>query len=122
VIRDGYVARWRGAEYEAAPGVDGEVRLYATAPAEEFTEVRPGRFMHVVSADQVESLRYVRTRCTWRGEPFVALGEHDGWIRIEYTGGRTPVATALDLERVDIGVYQAWVSRDEITAIHQELI
>ena len=92
VIRDGFTARWRGVDYEAVPGVDGEVRLYATAPAEGFTELRPGRFVSIVRDDAVESLHYVRTHCTWRGEPFVVIGEHGGWVRLEYTGGRAPVA------------------------------
>jgi hypothetical protein len=122
VIRDGYIARWQGTDYDAVPGVDGEVRLYSAVPAGGFSEVGPGRFLQVVREDEVESLRYIRTRCTWRGEPFVIIGEHDGWVRVEYSGGRAPVAAALELERVDIGVYQAWVSRDEITALHQELM
>ncbi|WP_433174792.1 hypothetical protein [Actinoallomurus sp. CA-150999] len=122
MIRDGYVARWQGTDYDAVPGVDGEVRLYSTVPVDGFTEVRPDRFLLVVREDQVGGLRYVRTRCTWRGEPFVVIGEHEGWVRVEYSGGRAPVAAALELERVDIGVYQAWVSQDEITGLHQELI
>jgi hypothetical protein len=122
VIRDGYVARWQGGDYDAVPGVDGEVRLYSAGPAEGFTEIRPGRFLRIVREDEVESLRYLRTRCTWRGEPFVVIGEHEGWVRVEYSGGRAPVAATLGLERVDIGVYQAWVARDEITGLHQELI
>ncbi|GAA4632389.1 hypothetical protein GCM10023196_065630 [Actinoallomurus vinaceus] len=122
MIRDGYVARWQGTDYDAVPGVDGEVRLYSTVPVDGFTEVRPDRFLLVVREDEVDGLRYVRTRCTWRGEPFVVIGEHEGWVRVEYSGGRASVAATLGLERVDIGVYQAWVSRDEITGLHQELI
>ncbi|MCO5971867.1 hypothetical protein [Actinoallomurus soli] len=122
MIRDGYVARWQGGDYDAVPGVDGEVRLYSAVPAEGFTEIGPGRFLQVVREDEVDDLRYLRTRCTWRGEPFVVIGEHEGWVRVEYSGGRAPVASALGLERVDVGVYQAWVARDEITGLHQELI
>ncbi|GAA0372875.1 hypothetical protein NE235_30705 [Actinoallomurus spadix] len=121
-MKDGYVARWQGRDYDAVPGVDGEVRLYSAGPAEGFAEIGPGRFLRIVREDEVESLRYLRTRCTWRGEPFVVIGEHEGWVRVEYSGGRAPVAAALGLERVDIGVYQAWVARDEITGLHQELI
>lgn len=120
MIRDGYIARWRDADYDAVPGVDGEVRLYAAAPAEGFEEVRPGRFLQVVAGDQVESLRYVRTHCTWRGEPFVVIGEHEGWVRVEYAGGRAPVAVAMGLDKVDVGVYQAWVARQEIAELRQE--
>lgn len=122
MTRDGYVGRWRGTEYDATPGVDGEVRLYATAPEEGFTEVRPGRYVNVLPGDQVEALRYVRTHCTWRGAPFVVIGAHGDWVRLEYTGGRAPVAASLELEMVDIGVYQKWVPRDEIEDVHEQAI
>ena len=122
MIRDGYSARWRGTDYEAVPGVDGEVRLYSATPADGFDEVRPGRFVRIVADHDVESLRYVRTHCTWRGEPFVVIGEHGGWVRLEYSGGRAPVAEALGLDRVDAGVYQAWTSREEIDQLHEENI
>jgi hypothetical protein len=122
VIRDGYTARWRGTDYDAVPGVDGEVRLYSATPAEGFDEVGPGRFVRVVADHDVESLRYVRTRCTWRGEPFVVIGEHGGWVRLEYSGGRAPVAAALGLDRIDAGVYQTWVSQEEIEQLHEENI
>lgn len=122
MIRDGYSARWRGTDYEAVPGVDGEVRLYSATPADGFDEVRPGRFVRIVADHDVESLRYVRTRCTWRGEPFMIIGEHGGWVRLEYAGGRAPVAEALGLDRVDAGVYQAWTSREEVDQLHEENI
>ncbi len=122
MIRDGYVARWRDAEYDAVPGVDGEVRLYASAAAEGFEEVLPGRYLQIVAEEQVESLRYVRTHCTWRGEPFVAIGEHDTWVRLEYAGGRAPVANAMGLDRIDYGVYQAWAPRNEIADLREENI
>jgi hypothetical protein len=120
VIRDGYVAHWRGADYEANPGADGEIRLYSTEPVEGFEEALPGRFIRVVRGDEVENLRYVRSRCNWRGEPFVVIGEHDDWVRVEYVGGRAPVAAQLELERVDIGVHQTWVPREELQDIYEE--
>jgi hypothetical protein len=121
-MRDGYVARWRDADYDAVPGVDGEVRLYSTTPAEGFEEIGPGRYLAIVDDADVEDFRYVRTHCTWRGEPFVVIGEHSGWVRLEYTGGRAPVAETLELEKVDVGVYQAWASREEIERLHEENI
>ena len=39
MIRDGYAARWQGAEYEASPDGDN-VRLYRPDPSEGFDEVR----------------------------------------------------------------------------------
>lgn len=122
MIRDGYVAHWRDADYDAVPGVDGEVRLYTTTPSEGFTEVRPGRYVRVAADDEVDSLRYVRTHCAWRGEPFVVIGEHEEWVRLEYTGGHAPSASALGLDRVDLGVYQTWVRREEITELREENI
>ena len=118
-MRDGYVARWQDADYDAVPGVDADVRLYTTAPADGFEEIRPGRYLRVVGAGEVENLRYVRTQCSWRGEPFVVIAEHDGWIRVEYIGGRGPAATALGLEKMDIGVYQAWVPHGEVSDVRE---
>lgn len=117
---DGYRARWRNAEYEAVPGADGEIRLYSAEPAEGFTEALPGRFVRVVRVEEIESLRYVRSRCNWRGEPFVVIGEYDDWVRVEYIGGRAPVAAALGLERMDIGVHQVWVPRGELHDCYEE--
>ncbi len=117
-VRDGFSARWRGREYEASP--DGaELRLYAGTAEEGFAQVRPGRFVRVVPANQVEDFCYVRTTCTWQGEPFIVLGEHDAWLRVEYTGGKAPVARTLGLEEFDFGVYQGWAPVAEVTNIRE---
>lgn len=120
MIRDGYLARWRGQEYEAGPGVDGNIRLYTPEPSEGFEEVRPGRFRRVVSPSEVDSLRYVRTVCTWKGARFIIVGEHETWLRVEYIGGRAPIAEQLGLDRIDHGVWQAWAPRSEVTDLHEE--
>jgi hypothetical protein len=113
-MRDGYVARWGGEEYEVSP--DGaEMRLYATGPQDGFDEIRPDRYRRIVPTEEITELAYVRTLCTWRGEPFIVLGEHDSWLRVEYTGGKAPVAAALGLEEFDFGVYQGWAPAAEIT-------
>ena len=117
-MRDGYYARWRGREYEVSPD-GGDMRLYATEPAEGFNQVRPGRFVRVVSAGDVEDFCYVRTTCTWQGQPFIVLGEADGWLRVEYTGGKAPVAKALGLEEFDFGVYQGWAPAAEVTNLSE---
>ena len=90
-MRDGYVARWRGREYEASPDGD-KVRLYQPEAGDGFEEVRSGRFVLVLPVAEVEDLAYVRTTCSWKGEPFIVLAEHDTWLRVEYTGGRRPAA------------------------------
>ncbi|TDC82845.1 hypothetical protein [Actinomadura sp. 7K507] len=120
-IRHGYYARWRGADYEASPDGD-RVRLYASRHTDGFKQVAPSRYFHVVPLSDVEHLQYVTTHCVWRDEPFVVLGEHEGWLRVEYSGGRAPVAERLGLELFDRGVYQAWASRHEVEDLHEETV
>jgi hypothetical protein len=118
MMRDGYVGTWRGEVYEVSPEGD-EMRLYATEPREGFDEIRPGRWRRIVPAGEVTDFAYVRTGCTWRGEPFIVLGEHENWLRLEYTGGKAPVAAALRLEEFDYGVYQGWAPTSEVSNIHE---
>jgi hypothetical protein len=117
-MRDGYQATYKGVVYEAAP--DGELlRLYSTEPATGFARVNEKRYRLVVRADDVEDFSYVRTTCIWRSEPFIILGEHEGWLRVEYTGGKAPVAAALGLEEFDFGVYQGWAPASEVSEIRE---
>ncbi|MFI0448524.1 hypothetical protein [Actinomadura sp. 6N118] len=120
-FRHGYYAGWRGAEYEASPDGD-QMRLYSAAPTDGFAEVVPGRFVRVVPAAELEHLSYVNTFCTWQGEPFVVLGEHQTWLRVEYTGGKAPVAERLGLETFDRGVYQAWAPRSDVADLREETV
>src|SRR5918997_469577 len=85
-MRDGYVVTWQGREYDAAPEGEG-VRIYAPEAGEGFEEVRPGRHVRVLGPHEYENLVYIRTTCTWRGQPFIVLAEADAWLRVEYTGG-----------------------------------
>ncbi|MFX0593447.1 hypothetical protein [Melissospora conviva] len=118
MIYDGYLARWRDADYPASPDGD-DVRLYRDNPAEGFTEVAPQRYVRVVPATEVSAIVYVRTACTWQGQPFVVLAEHGDWLRLEYTGGRWPVAEALGLEVFEYGVYQGWAPAAEVADLRQ---
>lgn len=120
-MRDGYVARWRGREYEASP--DGEdVRIYSTEPEEGFEEVRENRYRRVLPMRDIEDVWYVRTSATWRGEPFLVLAEHGPWLRLEYTGGKAPVARTLELEEFDYGVYQGWAPTAEVSDIREHRV
>jgi hypothetical protein len=119
-MRDGYLARWNGQEYEASPDGDN-MRLYRSDPADGFEEVRTDRFRRVVPAAEVQ-LTYVRTMCSWKGAPFIVLGEHDGWLRVEYTGGRRPIAESMALEEFDFGVYQGWAPAHEVTQIREHQV
>ncbi len=120
-MRDGFVALWRGREWDASPDGD-DVRLYAQDPQDGFEQVRPGRYVRVVAAADLEALAYVRTTCVWRGQPFVVLAQHDSWLRVEYTGGRAPVAAALGLEEFDVGVYQGWAPVAEVTDLYEHKV
>lgn len=116
---DGYVARWRGVEYEASP--DGEhVRLYATEPAEGFVGVGPGRYRAIVPQSSVEGFGYLRTVCHWHGEPFLVLAEDAGWLRVEYLGDTAGFPTRLRLEEFHDGVHQGWAPRHELADFRQE--
>ncbi|WP_433463064.1 hypothetical protein [Spirillospora sp. CA-128828] len=120
-IRHGFYAGWRGSEYEASP--DGDlVRLYVAQQATGFRQIAPDRYVQVVPLSDVDHLQYVTTHCMWRGEPFVVLGEHEGWLRVEYSGGKAPVAERLGLESFDRGVYQAWASGHEVEDLHEETV
>jgi hypothetical protein len=118
-MRDGFVALWRGREYDASP--DGDlVRLYTNTPQDGFEQIRPGRYVRQV--DDVDHLAYVRTTCVWRGQPFIVLAQHEAWLRVEYTGGRAPVAQALGLDEFDFGVYQGWAPVAEVTDVHEHRV
>ena len=117
-MRDGYVVSWRGREYDASPDGD-QARIYATEPAEGFAEVRPGRYVRVLKGHELEDLVYVRTTCTWRGQPFIVLAEADTWLRVEYTGGLAPVARQLGLEEFEFGVYQGWAPASEVVDVRE---
>ena len=117
---DGYVAWWNGEEYEASPDGD-DVRLYRDDPADGFEEVRPGRYRRIVPASEVR-LDYLRTECTWRGQPFIALAEHEGWLRVEYTGGLRPVARDLELDEFEFGVESSWARMAGVSEVRRQWV
>ena len=120
-MRDGYVVTWRGREFDASPDGDS-VRIYAPAPEEGFEEVRPGRYVRVLKGHEYENLVYIRTTCTWRGQPFIVLAEADAWLRVEYTGGRAPIARQMGLEEFDYGVYQGWAPAHEVGDLYEHRV
>ncbi|MEV3935567.1 MULTISPECIES: hypothetical protein [Glycomyces] len=121
MMRDGYIARWKGAEYDSSP--DGaHVRLYSPTGGDGFVEVADGRFRRGVPIGELEDFFYVRTIATWRDEPFFVLGASGEWLRLEYRGGRSDVARALGLEPYDNGVYQIWAPADEVKDISEQYL
>lgn len=125
MTRNGYVAWWQGAEFEAVPDAAAEglwVRLYHPRPMPGFDEVAPERYRRVVAGPEVQRLVYVRTVCTWHGEPFLLLDAFAGRARLEYTGGQVPVAELLRLERVERGVYRITVPYDDLRSVREEVV
>ena len=121
-MRDGYVARWQGREYEASPDGD-DVRLYRPSPARASTEVRPGRYVRVrAGRPRSRTSPTSAPPAPGRGSRSSCSAEHDGWLRVEYTGGRWPVAEALGLEVFDFGVYQGWAPAAEVTDLREQRV
>jgi hypothetical protein len=118
-------ARWRGTEYRAAPAPRPEglwVRLRRETPAPGFTEVTPDCHVREVPVAECDVLVQVSTVCTWRGEPFAVHDEHDGRLLLEHTGGDVRRARALGAERLDRGVHRAWVPREEVRGLREEVV
>lgn len=125
MTRNGYLAWWRGGEFEAVPDptVDGLwVRLYRPTPAAGFDEVGPERYRRTVAVSELDRLVYVRTVCTWHGEPFLVLDSFAGQATLEYLGGQAPVARLLRLERIERGVYRTHVPYADLRAVREETV
>ena len=118
-MRDGYVARWQGREYEASPDGD-DVRLYQPEPGEGFEEVRAGPLRAGwCRRPRSTSWRTCAPPAPGKGEPFIVLGR----ARRLAAGGvhrrAGPVAEALGLEEFDFGVYQGWAPAAEVTDLRE---
>lgn len=122
MIRDGYIARWHGVEYDAAPSSCGAHLYTDQAGCHGFEEVATGRYRRIVPFGELDGFGYLATVGTFRGQPVKILAAHDSWLRIEYTGGLAPVAEQLGLDRMDRGVYQSWVPRHEVDNIREQYI
>ncbi|WP_027947407.1 hypothetical protein [Amycolatopsis taiwanensis] len=123
---NGYVAWWRGQEFEASPALeDGRltIRLYRSDRADGFGELAPGRWVRGVPAGEVDRLSYVVEACSWREEPFHVVSRDDSnRVLLEYVGGQLPVAHRLGLSTVERGVHRIWVPVEEVTSTRLEQV
>ena len=120
-----YRARWYGADYDASPELRSGrlwMRLRSAAPAPGFEEVRAGRYVRAVPADECEAACFVTTVCRWRGAPFRVHDQREDALLLEYTGGQVTVAQSLELERVERGVHRRWVPRDEVAELREHTV
>ena len=108
LMRDGFVARWQGRGVRRQPRRRQRAASTCPSPARASRRCGPGRYVRVLPVAEVDDLATCAPPARWRGQPFIVLAEHDAWLRVEYTGGRAPVARELGLEEFDFGVYQGW--------------
>ncbi len=114
---DGWVADWRGSEYEASP--DGPlVRLYSTEPRRRFDRVLEHRYRHIVAADEV-TLSYRRSTALWRGDRVAVLAARGDTAHIEYAGD-TANPQLQNLMLAGPGIRQGWVRQAELTGLRRE--
>jgi hypothetical protein len=114
VIRDGYLAMWQGAEYEASP--DGtDVRLYSAGAEDGFAEIGPGRYRRIVAAGDVEWFGYVRTIARWGEVPVHILAEHGGQWLLAVTDRPQPVGFTA----AERGVFLGWRPHAEVTEVEE---
>lgn len=121
----GYRARWNGEEYPVSPephALELWVRLRSETPRDGFEEVEPGCHVRTVPVEECESLHFVTVVCRWRDEPFQVHDERDGRLLLEYLGGSALKARDLGLDRVERGVWRAWVPRAEVTDMREEAV
>ncbi|WP_433221047.1 hypothetical protein [Microtetraspora malaysiensis] len=120
-----YRARWRGGDYPCSPeasALETWIRLRRDEPAEGFEEVEPGCHVRTVPAAECESVHFVTTVCRWREAEFHVHAEREGELLLEYLGGSAPEAVALGLDRIERGVYRAWVPRAEIGELQERAV
>ena len=118
----GYRARWNGTELAAHPDPQPDqllIRLSAETPTDGFDEVAPHRHVRVVPARECTEIVFVTTVCEWMDAPFQVRDERDEDVLLEYTGGQVPEARRLGLQRIERGVYQAWVPRAELNGLRE---
>jgi hypothetical protein len=118
-------ARWQGEEYAAAADPRPDqlwMRLYRSRPAQGFDEIEPGRYLRIVTAAECEAILYITTVCEWLGAPFQVQDEDGDHLLLEYTGGLVPVAHRLQLQRIERGVYRAWVPRAEVRMLRESAV
>lgn len=120
-----YRARWQGEEYSAAADPQPDqvcLRLYRPGPADGFDEVSPGHYVKAVTAAECDAVYHVTTVCEWQGAPFQVQDERGDELLLEYTGGSAPVAQELQLQRIERGVYRAWVPRADVPALSEHAV
>ena len=118
-MRDGYVADWRGHEYEASPDGD-DVRLYRPSRTRASRRSGPAGTCGCVPADRGRrtSLRphhvHLAGRAVHRARPSTTAG--CGWST-PAARRRSPARSGL--EEFDFGVYQGWAPVDEVTDLSE---
>ncbi len=115
----GYLARWRGEEYEASP--DGALlRLYRADPAPGFERIGPDRYLRVVPAGDVEWFGYRRMVATLNGERVVLLARNGDDVLVEWDGEGERAPAGWPGGRAEPGVHWARIRRADLTDPREE--
>ncbi len=122
LVRRGYTARYRGADFDAEFAGAGRVVLHplpgAAAPAD-FTETYGFR-MKVVEQVELDDLTFVRTLCRWRGGTFEVLGRGRDHADLHLVDEDYLLARDLGLVEVDYRVWRQTVPAAELTDVRTE--
>jgi hypothetical protein len=115
-VRDGYLARWRGADYEASP--DGFlIRLYTAGPTPGFDPVAAGRYRRLIPAEEAEWHGYVRTTAVWREVPVIVLDGKADMVLIAVEAQPAPPG----FHPAEPGVHHGWVHQLEVERLRRSL-
>lgn len=118
-IRFGHYALYQGREFQAGLGVDGTVIIISHDESDlqhDFAVVRPGRYVKRVARSEVSELFAIDTYAEYQGHTFFVSKEHGGRIRL-LESIRTMLAADLQFAEVERGVWEKWVSRDDLSKI-----
>ena len=98
------------------------MRIYAPEPATASTRSGPAGTCGCCSPTSTTTWSTSAPPAPGAAQPFIVLAEADTWLRVEYTGGRAPIARQLGLEEFDFGVYQGWAPAHEVTDLYEHRV
>lgn len=120
-MKDGIFAIYMGNEYEVGLKEDGSFILRSQNSkdlANGFTLYKGVIYIKVVQRSELEEVYKIRNYATYQGYKF-GVEKEDGDKLLLHTGDYT-IYQKLNLEMVDRGVYNKWVSKNDVTSLYEE--
>ena len=85
-----------------------------------FKEFQPGKYVkRKVSLKEITSAYKIRTKGIYKGYRFAILSEEDDKYLL-YGGYHHDIMMGLGFEIIERGVYEKWVSKDELEKVWEE--